>query len=111
MLKKYTLKKNNNFIIFTKNFSTDLKKKKIIGTQKKSDSKILNLKKKTLKSIKKITLKSISFGVVIRVKDGVAFARDLGFASFGELAMFIPSPSRLNNLKTKKNKVMLMGWL
>ena len=52
------------------------------------------LKKNLQKNDKKVTLKSISFGVVIRVKDGVAFARDLGFASFGELAVFIPSPSR-----------------
>ena len=37
----------------------------------------------------------LSFGIVTRVKDGVAFARDLGFASFGELVIFVPSPSRL----------------
>jgi hypothetical protein len=34
----------------------------------------------------------LSFGIVTRVKDGVAFARDLGFASFGELVIFVPSP-------------------
>ncbi len=111
-----TIKLNNNiFNTFAKNFSTDAKKKKItpinVIKQKKSDSKILNLKKKTVKTAKKITLKSISFGVVIRVKDGVAFARDLGFASFGELAVFVPSPSRLNNLKTKKNVSYINGMI
>jgi proton translocating ATP synthase F1 alpha subunit len=33
------------------------------------------------------------------VKDGVAFARDLGFASFGELVIFVPSPSRLKAMQ------------
>jgi F0F1-type ATP synthase alpha subunit len=41
----------------------------------------------------------ISFGIVTRVKDGVAFARDLGFASFGELVIFVPSPARLKALQ------------
>jgi proton translocating ATP synthase F1 alpha subunit len=41
----------------------------------------------------------LSFGIVTRVKDGVAFARDLGFASFGELVIFVPSPSRLKALQ------------
>lgn len=41
----------------------------------------------------------LSFGVVTRVKDGVAFARDLGFASFGELVIFVPSPARLKALQ------------
>jgi len=63
------------------------------------------------KSKKKATLKTISFGVVIRVKDGVAFARDLGFASFGELASFIPSPARLKNLKSKQNLTSLNGMI
>ena len=88
--------KNNNILItpkntLTKNFFTTTFIKK--ETASKSNS-FLNKKK--------ITLKSISFGIVIRVKDGVAFARDLGFASFGELAVFIPSPSRLNKLKNNK---------
>jgi proton translocating ATP synthase F1 alpha subunit len=88
--------KNNNILIIPKNtltknfFTTTFIKKE---TASKSNS-FLNKKK--------ITLKSISFGIVIRVKDGVAFARDLGFASFGELAVFIPSPSRLNKLKNNK---------
>ena len=82
-------------------FSTDVKKK--VGKKKETSVSINNLKKtlNTKKESKKITLKALSFGVVIRVKDGVAFARDLGFASFGELAVFIPSPSRLNTLKTQ----------
>jgi len=63
------------------------------------------------KEAKKITLKAMSFGVVIRVKDGVAFARDLSFASFGELAVFIPSPSRLNNLKNKENLKYISGMV
>lgn len=108
---KNIIKIKNTFI---KNFSTDSKKKKhtpVVNNQKKSDSKILNLKKKTLKSAKKLTLKAMSFGVVIRVKDGVAFARDLGFASFGELALFIPSPSRLNNLKTKNDTNYVNGMI
>ena len=99
----------NNFknlnIFSAKHFSTDLKKKKI----KKSVSKIF--KKPLQKVDKKLTLKSISFGVVIRVKDGVAFARDLGFASFGELAVFIPSPSRLNALKTTKTLNYINGMI
>lgn len=41
----------------------------------------------------------LSFGIVTRVKDGVAFARDLGFASFGELVIFVPSPARLKSLQ------------
>jgi F0F1-type ATP synthase alpha subunit len=41
----------------------------------------------------------LSFGIVTRVKDGVAFARDLGFASFGELVIFVPSPSRLKAMQ------------
>jgi F-type H+-transporting ATPase subunit alpha len=91
-----------------KNFSTDLKKKKNLK-DKKSVSKAL--KKNIQKSDKKITLKSISFGVVIRVKDGVAFARDLGFASFGELAVFIPSPSRLAALKSNKSVNYINGMI
>jgi F-type H+-transporting ATPase subunit alpha len=58
-----------------------------------------------------IALKPISFGVVIRVKDGVAFARDLGFASFGELAVFIPSSSRLNALIAKQNVNYVNGMV
>lgn len=104
-----TIKKINTLNInITKNFSTDLKKKKL-NTNKKSVSK--NFKKPVQKIVKKIALKSISFGVVIRVKDGVAFARDLGFASFGELAVFIPSPSRLNKLKTNKTVNYVNGMI
>jgi F-type H+-transporting ATPase subunit alpha len=53
----------------------------------------------------------VSFGVVIRVKDGVAFARDLGFANFGELAVFIPSPSRLSKLRSNKNIKYIDGMV
>ena len=53
----------------------------------------------------------VSFGVVIRVKDGVAFARDLGFAKFGELAVFIPSPSRLSKLRSTKNIKYIDGMI
>ena len=53
----------------------------------------------------------VSFGVVIRVKDGVAFARDLGFANFGELAVFIPSPSRLSKLRSTKNIKYVDGMI
>jgi len=41
----------------------------------------------------------LSFGIVTKVKDGVAFARDLGFASFGELVIFVPSPARLKAMQ------------
>jgi len=41
----------------------------------------------------------LSFGMVTKVKDGVAFARDLGFASFGELVIFVPSPARLKSMQ------------
>jgi len=47
----------------------------------------------------------LSFGVVTRVKDGVAFARDLGFASFGELVIFVPSPARLKALQKEQGAV------
>ena len=104
--------------IQTQQFSTESKKKKslkeklvTIATEPKSES-APELQKKELKnSKKKHTLKSISFGVVIRVKDGVAFARDLGFASFGELAMFIPSPSRLNALKSATTTTYINGMI
>lgn len=93
---------SNNKSVFTLTksaFSTETKKK---GKAKEKKTVLKTLKKTSSKNDKKITLKTISFGVVIRVKDGVAFARDLGFASFGELAVFIPSPSRLNALKSTK---------
>jgi len=35
----------------------------------------------------------------------------LGFASFGELAVFIPSPSRLNTLKTQQNVKYVNGMV
>jgi len=57
------------------------------------------------------TFAPVSFGVVIRVKDGVAFARDLGFAKFGELALFIPSPSRLSKLRSTKNIKYIDGMI
>ena len=41
----------------------------------------------------------IPFGVVKMVKDGVAFVRDLDFASFGELIIFLPSFDRVQSLK------------
>lgn len=47
----------------------------------------------------------LSFGIVTRVKDGVAFARDLGFASFGELVIFVPSPARLKALQKEAGAV------
>jgi len=98
------LKLNN--INQIKTFSTDVKKKNFSN---KSVTKAL--KKPLQKGNKKVTLKSISFGVVIRVKDGVAFARDLGFASFGELAVFIPSPARLNALKSNKTVNYINGMI
>jgi len=106
-----TIIKKNIQSLFVANFSTDIKKK--VGKKKETSVSINNLKKNlnTRKETKKITLKSISFGVVIRVKDGVAFARDLGFASFGELAVFIPSPSRLNALKAQQNVKYVNGMV
>jgi hypothetical protein len=47
----------------------------------------------------------LSYGVVTRVKDGVAFARDLGFASFGELVIFVPSPARLKAMQASAGSV------
>jgi len=47
----------------------------------------------------------LSFGVVTRVKDGVAFARDLGFASFGELVIFVPAPARLKAMQKEAGAV------
>ena len=47
----------------------------------------------------------LSFGIVTRVKDGVAFARDLGFASFGELVIFVPSPARLKSMQKEASSV------
>lgn len=107
---KIVLNSQNNIQrINSKNFSTDVKKRKNIK-EKKSSSKILK-KINNQKIEKKLTLKSISFGVVIRVKDGVAFARDLGFASFGELAVFIPSPSRLTSAKSSKTISYINGMI
>lgn len=51
----------------------------------------------------------LSFGIVTRVKDGVAFARDLGFASFGELVIFVPSPARLKSLQAAGRCVQRCG--
>jgi F-type H+/Na+-transporting ATPase subunit alpha len=98
----------NETSTLNKFFSTDVKKK-IKSKEKKTVLK--NLKKNLQKNDKKIVLKPISFGIVIRVKDGVAFARDLGFASFGELAQFIPSPSRLNALKSAKSVNYINGMI
>jgi len=105
-------------VVLTKLFSTDAKKKKIKASSNDSEVNKKNIsanirKKANLikKENKKVTLKAMSFGVVIRVKDGVAFARDLGFASFGELASFIPSPSRLNALKSKQNIKYVNGMV
>lgn len=47
----------------------------------------------------------LSFGIVTKVKDGVAFARDLGFASFGELVIFVPSPARLKAMQKDAGSV------
>jgi hypothetical protein len=55
----------------------------------KSDAKVDTKKK----------VQPLSFGIVTKVKDGVAFARDLGFASFGELVIFVPSPARLKAMQ------------
>lgn len=62
----------------------------------KTDAKPADTKKK---------VQPLSFGVVTRVKDGVAFARDLGFASFGELVIFVPSPARLKTMQQKDGAV------
>ena len=51
----------------------------------------------------------LSFGIVTRVKDGVAFARDLGFASFGELVIFVPSPARLKAMQKDTASVNYVG--
>lgn len=55
--------------------------------------------KSDAKADAKKKVQPLSFGVVTRVKDGVAFARDLGFASFGELVIFVPSPARLKAMQ------------
>jgi len=117
--------KKNQLCLGTQGFSTDTKKKKVskekITATPKNFGKALKTSKiaaapkalqaKTPTLNKKINLKTISFGVVIRVKDGVAFARDLGFASFGELAIFIPSPSRLKSLKSSKTTNYINGMI
>jgi F-type H+-transporting ATPase subunit alpha len=61
--------------------------------------------------VQKPALKTVSFGIIIRVKDGVAFARDLGFASFGELAMFIPSPARFKKLSKEKKHIKYVNGM
>lgn len=63
----------------------------------KSDSKAAVADKKKVQPL--------SFGIVTKVKDGVAFARDLGFASFGELVIFVPSPARLKAMQAAEGKV------
>lgn len=62
----------------------------------KTDAKVADTKKK---------VQPLSFGIVTRVKDGVAFARDLGFASFGELVIFVPSPARLKSMQKEAGNV------
>jgi F-type H+-transporting ATPase subunit alpha len=85
----------------------------ITNQEKKNTSLILN----TRNYSSSISVKAdevftpVSFGVVIRVKDGVAFARDLGFANFGELAVFIPSPSRLSELRSNKHIKYIDGMI
>lgn len=68
-----------------------------VGLRFKSDAKAPAGDKKKVQPL--------SFGVVTRVKDGVAFARDLGFASFGELVIFVPSPARLKAMQKEAGAV------
>jgi len=86
------------------NINNNLEKRVINNqTRKISTSVVLNKTENTFAPV--------SFGVVIRVKDGVAFVRDLGFANFGELAVFIPSPSRLSKLRSTKNIKYIDGMI
>jgi len=68
---------------------TEMVMSSMVPIRTKTDAKVDNKKK----------VQPLSFGVVTRVKDGVAFARDLGFASFGELVIFVPSPARLKTMQ------------
>jgi len=96
-------------------FATEGKKKKHSNIKENSMKSTKTVGRKSLaqprKPERRIVLKSISFGVVTRVKDGVAFARDLGFASFGELAVFIPASSRLRTLKKAKSINYVNGMI
>jgi len=65
----------------------------------------LRFQKTDAKPADKKKVQPLSFGIVTRVKDGVAFARDLGFASFGELVIFVPSPARLKALQKEQGAV------
>ena len=89
-----------NYTIIEKN-----KVRNVINNKTRNFSSAVVLKKT------EDTFAPVSFGVVIRVKDGVAFARDLGFAKFGELALFIPSPSRLSKLRSTKNIKYIDGMI
>jgi len=90
----------------SKSTKLNTKTKSLVDKIKESFKVVIKIPKKKL-------LKAISFGVVIRVKDGVAFARDLGFASFGELAVFVPSPMKIFNrqLKSKGNFSYINGMV
>jgi len=105
---KQSKKSNNNVK------KTNPEEKLINNIFHKSKKKVNlnNLKKKlNAKTKKKLTIKALSFGIITKVKDGVAFARDLSFASFGELAVFIPSPTRLKLLKKGQNIKFVNGMV
>jgi len=68
-------------------------------------------KERFLSTGKEKVFTPMPFGIIVQVKDGVALARDLGFASFGELAVFVPSPARLKNLGSKQNVKYIDGMV
>jgi F-type H+-transporting ATPase subunit alpha len=50
--------------------------------------------------------KFVNFGTVIKIKDGVAFIRDLEGASYGELVTFIPTFREKSNIKIDQQNAL-----
>jgi len=81
-----------------------LKSKEPTKAKKKKKVVVRRKRKYTAQVDKKNSkVQPVLLGEVERVKDGVAFVTRLGNVKFSELVSFIPSPSRLKSLRTKKD--------
>jgi proton translocating ATP synthase F1 alpha subunit len=82
----------NNNISKLKDSKSSVKKRKVVRRKRKYDQKI---EKRSAR------INPILLGEVEKIKDGVAFVTRLGKVKFSELVSFLPSPSRLKDLRTK----------
>jgi len=48
----------------------------------------------------------VDFGTVVRIKDGVAFIRDLDSASYGELVTFLPTFKKNSNISVNQDEAL-----